>query len=65
MYDDSTGLYAAGQKWLKQQDVHGKVKGYLPYIGYITIILTEYRPVIVSNEELLVEVKKLGNRNKI
>lgn len=47
-YDDSTGLYAPQQKWLKNEDIHGKVKGYLPYIGYMTIILTEFRPVVVS-----------------
>ncbi|XP_065221699.1 signal peptidase complex catalytic subunit SEC11A-like [Planococcus citri] len=46
-YDDSTGLYAPGQKWLKNKDIHGKVKGYLPYIGYMTILLTEFRPFVI------------------
>ena len=38
------GLYneEADQLWLKRSDVLGRVKGFLPYIGLLTIILTDY-----------------------
>lgn len=39
---DDTELYPAGQKFLYRSDIMGAVKGYMPYIGYMTIILSEY-----------------------
>ncbi|XP_074273562.1 uncharacterized protein LOC141597112 [Silene latifolia] len=44
--DDSYGrIYANGQLWLENSDIIGRVKGYLPYVGYATIIITE-QPLI-------------------
>lgn len=40
--DDRTGLiYSPGQRWLQQQHIMGRVVGFLPYVGYCTIILTD------------------------
>ncbi|XP_076294466.1 signal peptidase complex catalytic subunit SEC11 homolog C twr [Lasioglossum baleicum] len=39
---DDRGLYAAGQLWLTNKDVVGKAKGFLPYVGMITIYMNEY-----------------------
>lgn len=39
---DDLGLYARGQQYLnKQKDVVGTVFGFFPYVGYITILITE------------------------
>ncbi|GJM87431.1 hypothetical protein PR202_ga03383 [Eleusine coracana subsp. coracana] len=42
-YDDR-GLYAHGQFWLEQHHVVGRAIGYLPYVGWLTILMTE-KPV--------------------
>lgn len=39
---DDRGLYNPGQMWIHRQDVIGRVKGFLPHIGMITIILNDY-----------------------
>ncbi|XP_031838338.1 signal peptidase complex catalytic subunit SEC11 homolog C twr [Nomia melanderi] len=39
---DDRGLYAAGQLWLTHKDVVGKAKGFLPYVGIVTIYMNEY-----------------------
>uniref|UniRef100_A0A7S2TM11 Signal peptidase complex catalytic subunit SEC11 n=2 Tax=Lotharella oceanica TaxID=641309 RepID=A0A7S2TM11_9EUKA len=39
---DDRGLYHAGQLWLSQSDVIGRATGYLPYVGMVTITLTDY-----------------------
>ncbi|ESO07208.1 hypothetical protein HELRODRAFT_110719 [Helobdella robusta] len=39
---DDRGLYAPGQLWLERKDVVGRARGYLPYIGMITIIMNDY-----------------------
>merc|ERR1712080_742873 len=36
------GLYAPGQYWLERKDVIGRVRGYLPYLGIITLIMNDY-----------------------
>ena len=35
-------LYAQGQLWLHKEDLMGKVRGYCPYIGIVTILLNDY-----------------------
>lgn len=42
---DDMKLYNSGQYWLRKENILGKVKGYLPYFGLATIILTDY-PVV-------------------
>jgi signal peptidase I len=39
---DDIGLYAPGQRWLERQHVMGRVVGYLPYLGMVTIIMNDY-----------------------
>lgn len=40
---DDTELYARGQDYLdRKQDVIGSVVGYIPFVGYVTILLSEY-----------------------
>ncbi|KAD2806168.1 hypothetical protein E3N88_39545 [Mikania micrantha] len=42
---DDQVLYAPGQKWLQHQHIMGRAVGFLPYVGYVTIIMTE-NPII-------------------
>jgi len=40
---DDTELYAQGQNYLeREKDVIGSVIGYVPLVGYVTILLSEY-----------------------
>lgn len=40
---DDTELYAAGQGYLNRQaDIIGSVVGYIPFVGYVTILLSEH-----------------------
>ena len=42
---DDRGLYAASQSWINKEHVIGRAKGYLPYIGMVTIIMNDYPAV--------------------
>ncbi|ONM19058.1 phosphoprotein phosphatase inhibitors [Zea mays] len=42
---DDRVLYAHGQLWLQRQHIIGRAVGYLPYAGWLTIIMTE-KPVL-------------------
>ena len=40
---DDTELYARGQNFLdRSKDVVGSVMGFVPFVGYVTILLSEY-----------------------
>ncbi|THU70933.1 hypothetical protein C4D60_Mb08t30210 [Musa balbisiana] len=39
--DDDRVLYAYGQLWLEQHHIMGRAVGFLPYVGWVTIIMTE------------------------
>ncbi|ORX54695.1 signal peptidase complex catalytic subunit SEC11C-like protein [Piromyces finnis] len=39
---DDRALYNKNQLWIKKSEIVGKAKGYLPYIGYFTIIMSDY-----------------------
>uniref|UniRef100_A0A914W201 Signal peptidase complex catalytic subunit SEC11 n=1 Tax=Plectus sambesii TaxID=2011161 RepID=A0A914W201_9BILA len=39
---DDRGLYPPGQLWLTRKDVVGRAKGYVPYVGMVTILLNDY-----------------------
>ncbi|KAI7985933.1 Signal peptidase complex catalytic subunit SEC11C [Camellia lanceoleosa] len=43
--DDDRGLYAPGQLWIQQHHILGRAVGFLPYVGWVTIIMTE-KPII-------------------
>jgi signal peptidase len=39
---DDTALYARGQEYLDRKDIIGSVVAYIPFVGYITILLSEH-----------------------
>jgi len=39
---DDRGLYKPGQNWLNRNHIIGRAKGFLPYIGMVTIIMNDY-----------------------
>lgn len=40
---DDTELYAPGQSYLdRERDIIGHVVGYVPFVGYVTIMLSEH-----------------------
>ncbi|KAJ3065872.1 Signal peptidase complex catalytic subunit S11C [Quaeritorhiza haematococci] len=39
---DDRGLYNPGQMWIHKEDVVGRVKGFLPHVGMVTILLNDY-----------------------
>jgi signal peptidase len=39
---DDTELYARGQDYLERQDIIGSVVAYIPFVGYVTIMLSEH-----------------------
>ena len=39
---DDRGLYSPGQLWLQREDILGRVRGTLRYLGMVTIILNDY-----------------------
>ncbi|XP_048227606.1 signal peptidase complex catalytic subunit SEC11C-like isoform X1 [Ricinus communis] len=43
--DDDRVFYAYGQYWLKSQHIMGRAVGFLPYVGWVTIVMTE-KPLI-------------------
>jgi len=38
-------FYSASQSWINKEHVIGRAKGYLPYIGMVTIIMNDY-PIV-------------------
>ncbi|KNA21278.1 hypothetical protein SOVF_044460 [Spinacia oleracea] len=44
-YGDDRLLYAHGQQWLQRHHIMGRAVGFLPYVGWVTIIMTE-KPMI-------------------
>ncbi|KAI9019822.1 signal peptidase complex I [Hyaloraphidium curvatum] len=39
---DDRGLYNHGQMWIHKEDIVGKVHGFLPKVGMVTIIMNDY-----------------------
>jgi len=39
---DDRGLYPSGVKWLNREEIMGKMRIYLPYMGMFTIWLNDY-----------------------
>jgi signal peptidase I len=39
---DDTALYAHDQKYLERADIIGSVVAYIPFVGYVTIMLSEH-----------------------
>lgn len=47
---DDRGLYAPGQLWLTKKDIVGRARGFLPYVGIVTILMNEYPKFKVNNQ---------------
>lgn len=45
---DDRGLYAPGQYWLEKKDIIGRAKGFVPYIGIVTILMNDYPQLKVN-----------------
>jgi len=41
-FADDVGLYAPGQRWLRQDDVVGRAVVFLPHVGRLTILMNDY-----------------------
>merc|ERR1719466_668111 len=39
---DDRGLYNKGQLWVEPDHVVGRARGFLPYVGMVTIIMNDY-----------------------
>jgi len=39
---DDTELFARGQDYLERKDIIGSVVAYIPFVGYVTILLSEH-----------------------
>jgi len=39
---DDRGLYAPGQLWLQKKDIVGRARGFVPYVGIVTILMNDY-----------------------
>ena len=59
---DDRGLYE-GPLWLKPQQIIGKSWAHLPYVGYITIVLTDH-PVLKWIVIALLLVSVLLNKDQ-
>ena len=59
---DDTELYARGQDYLtREEDVIGSVIGYIPFVGYVTILLSEHpwlKTVMLGIMGLLVVIQR-------
>eukprot|EP00669_Euglena_mutabilis_P007276 TRINITY_DN2615_c0_g1_i2.p1 TRINITY_DN2615_c0_g1~~TRINITY_DN2615_c0_g1_i2.p1 ORF type:complete len:202 (-),score=89.55 TRINITY_DN2615_c0_g1_i2:182-745(-) len=54
-------LYAQGQLWLERRHILGRAKGYLPYVGMVTIVMNDYpyvKYLLISFLGLLVLTNK-------
>ncbi|EEH20075.2 signal peptidase I [Paracoccidioides brasiliensis Pb03] len=59
---DDTELYAQGQEYLdRKEDIVGSVRGYVPTVGYVTILLSEHpwlRSVLLGFMGLMVVLQR-------
>ena len=39
---DDTELFAPGQDYLERKDMIGSVVAYIPFVGYLTILISEH-----------------------
>lgn len=39
---DDRGLYNPGQLWVRRKEVVGRARGFLPYVGIVTILMNDY-----------------------
>ncbi|CAL9110029.1 unnamed protein product [Musa acuminata var. zebrina] len=59
--EDDRVLYAHGQLWLEQHHIMGRAVGFLPYVGWVTIIMTEkpiFKYLVIGALGLLIITSK-------
>ena len=39
---DDRGLYKPGQLWVEQDHIVGRARGFVPYVGMVTILMNDY-----------------------
>ncbi|KAI8068932.1 signal peptidase I [Thamnidium elegans] len=39
---DDRSLYGSGQMWIHKENIVGKVKGFMPYVGMVTLLMNSY-----------------------
>jgi signal peptidase len=39
---DDRGLYPTNQIWLNREHIIGKIRAYMPFVGYLTILINDY-----------------------
>uniref|UniRef100_A0A670Z5R2 Signal peptidase complex catalytic subunit SEC11 n=1 Tax=Pseudonaja textilis TaxID=8673 RepID=A0A670Z5R2_PSETE len=62
---DDRGLYKQGQHWLEKKDVVGRTRGFVPYIGIVTILMNDYPKFKVGlSVRLLPRGNALHRQNK-
>lgn len=58
---DDRGLYAPGQQWLEKSDMVGRARGFLPYVGMVTILMNEYPKVkVCSNYKVFISFESIN-----
>ncbi|XP_047322148.1 signal peptidase complex catalytic subunit SEC11A-like [Impatiens glandulifera] len=60
-FGDDRLLYAQGQLWLHRKHIMGRAVGFLPYVGWVTIIMTEkpiFKYILIGALGLLVITSK-------
>jgi len=60
---DDRALYATNQVWLEREEVMGRARGAMPYIGMLTILLNDYpwlKYVLVGGMGIFVLTSKDG-----
>jgi len=40
---DDRGLYKPGQLWVEREHIVGRARGFVPYIGMVTILMNDYQ----------------------
>jgi signal peptidase len=53
---DDRGLYLQGHFWLEKNEIIGKARGYVPYIGYVTILMNDYPKIKVFEKPLILNI---------
>ncbi|MEQ2178507.1 hypothetical protein GOODEAATRI_014744 [Goodea atripinnis] len=60
---DDRGLYKQGQHWLEKKDVVGRARGFVPYIGIVTILMNDYPKFKEDTSTIRVEMRGLTLTN--
>ena len=51
---DDRGLYKPGQLWVEQDHIVGRARGFVPYVGMVTILMNDYPKLKVRKKLILI-----------